>query len=383
MSHVADGELHAWLDGALAHHAPERASRVAAHLEACGDCRARLEEAREVRDRADEILAAAAPPAAGMPPFEELEERAAAGPDEGGGRAGGPARPRPWGSGPLRGLAWAAALLIGVGLGWAGRAAWEGGGDRGAMAVAERRPALEAPAPERRRAAAADQEGAASFEDRDPGSAGDRAAEREGNEAGADVRAESLRKAEAEDETARDRPAVAPAEETVAEESVAEPPVAEPPVAALEADVAPGEKDAEAAPGEEGGGAAPGEVWIAAAARDAARWIGGRLVVVEGLPVVEVAVSTADGVPVARVRQRLAVGGLVEVHQRPAESEAARREDAQYRREEAERTMIRGAAQAAPAETSAVVDGLRVRLRAPVAPDSLGVLLSRLRPRGP
>lgn len=57
MPHVDDGTLHALLDGALRAHEPDRADRVEAHLDTCADCRARLEAAADLRDRASDVLA--------------------------------------------------------------------------------------------------------------------------------------------------------------------------------------------------------------------------------------------------------------------------------------------------------------------------------------
>lgn len=60
MSHVDDGTLHAYLDGALA---PVERTRLERHLADCTPCRDRLEEERSLIERADRLLALAAPPA--------------------------------------------------------------------------------------------------------------------------------------------------------------------------------------------------------------------------------------------------------------------------------------------------------------------------------
>lgn len=124
MSHVADGELHAYLDGALDHLAPDRAEWVRSHLEECGACRARLEEERAVLERSTELLAMAAPPEAAPPPFEEIRRRARDLEElEGaGGSAGGPRRR----VGP-RALAWAATVVVALGAGWVVRGLQESG----------------------------------------------------------------------------------------------------------------------------------------------------------------------------------------------------------------------------------------------------------------
>lgn len=110
MSHVDDGVLHTFLDGALDELSAEEAARIRAHLESCETCAARLEEERALRDEASAILAGAAPPVGEMPPLEELRARAAA-------RASG-AAPR---TGPrmrVPRLAWAASVVLALGAGW-------------------------------------------------------------------------------------------------------------------------------------------------------------------------------------------------------------------------------------------------------------------------
>ncbi|MGK7312772.1 MAG: anti-sigma factor family protein [Candidatus Longimicrobiales bacterium M2_2A_002] len=133
MPHVDDGTLHALLDGALRAHEPDRADRVEAHLDACADCRARLEEAAALRDRAADVLADLdAEPADDAsadrepaPDFQDVLARAAgsAGTDAGtGGEADrGGADPAPglrrrlaW----TRGLAWAATIVVALGTGY-------------------------------------------------------------------------------------------------------------------------------------------------------------------------------------------------------------------------------------------------------------------------
>jgi hypothetical protein len=98
MSHVDDGTLHAYLDGELT---PVESERLDAHLAACLACRARLEEERALIERASKLLSRAVPstPERAAPPLHQLR------------------RPRvAW---RLRiPLAWAATVLMAVGLGW-------------------------------------------------------------------------------------------------------------------------------------------------------------------------------------------------------------------------------------------------------------------------
>ena len=121
MSHVDDGELTAYADGAYPAHDPE-ALRIGAHLSTCENCRARLELAHALRDRAAEVLGYAAPTRVQMPAFESLEARLAP-----------PAR-RPRRTIPL---AWAASIIMALGLGWFGRGFWQNPPEMREMAVRE------------------------------------------------------------------------------------------------------------------------------------------------------------------------------------------------------------------------------------------------------
>ena len=156
MPHIEDAVLHAYLDGAAA---PGDAARIDAHVKDCERCRARVEDVREVRERASGLLASLEPGPIHAPAFAELEARAARrgagavqaladGLGEGvdaanGGRARarddatlgergaaesiagvsaavGSTVPTPWWRRPS--LAWAASLGLAFGLGWLLRA---------------------------------------------------------------------------------------------------------------------------------------------------------------------------------------------------------------------------------------------------------------------
>ena len=113
MRHVAKGELHAWLDGALDQLGNERALEVREHLRTCAECREGLVVEEACRARAIEVLALAAPTAVAAPPFEALVERAHVGRSAG---AGTPSRI----SRTAR-LGWAATVVIALGAGWMAR----------------------------------------------------------------------------------------------------------------------------------------------------------------------------------------------------------------------------------------------------------------------
>jgi hypothetical protein len=71
MSHVDEGLIHAWLDGAFAPDDPEFA-RIEAHLAECEACRNALEIERRIRERAADVLGAAAPDAVRVEPFQRI-----------------------------------------------------------------------------------------------------------------------------------------------------------------------------------------------------------------------------------------------------------------------------------------------------------------------
>ena len=114
MSHVDEGTLHAYLDGALEAVCSEReAELVREHLASCPECAARLEEARQIRGDAMAVLATADPGPIEPPPLEDLREMAQARRKDGS-SAGGT-------TSYLRQLAWAASIVVALGAGWSAR----------------------------------------------------------------------------------------------------------------------------------------------------------------------------------------------------------------------------------------------------------------------
>jgi hypothetical protein len=113
MPHVDEGTIHALLDGALRAEEPARAGAVQAHLEACPDCRALLDEAAALRAGAADVLGLLEPVA--HPDFQEVLTRAGAAgthPDRATpGRVARSAR-------TTRGLAWAATIILALGTGY-------------------------------------------------------------------------------------------------------------------------------------------------------------------------------------------------------------------------------------------------------------------------
>ena len=108
MPHVDEGEMHALLDGAYAHDAPD-AARIREEIATCAECHARFAEAQALRMRASAVLDRALPrPSA--PPFESVVER-----------VGAVDAPRPFRFPAGAPLAWAATIVLALGLGWFGR----------------------------------------------------------------------------------------------------------------------------------------------------------------------------------------------------------------------------------------------------------------------
>lgn len=99
MSHVDDGTLHAYLDGELS---PVEVERLETHIAACSGCRARLDEERALIDRAARLLGMAVPPGPerAAPPLHELR------------------RPQVKWSRLRMPLAWAATIVVAVGIGY-------------------------------------------------------------------------------------------------------------------------------------------------------------------------------------------------------------------------------------------------------------------------
>jgi hypothetical protein len=126
MRHLDDGQIAELIDEAGRQAGGPADRSVELHLAECAACRERVEEGRQIAERARAILATAVPPvsaAAPMPPFEEVVHRA--------GRAGrrGVFRLRP--------LAWAATVVLAAGLGWFARGELVSPGRAAAPTVAQ------------------------------------------------------------------------------------------------------------------------------------------------------------------------------------------------------------------------------------------------------
>lgn len=124
MSHVDEGLLHAYLDGALVPGSDAYAA-IREHLAQCTDCRVRLEEARALRDRAADALLAVSLDEVPMPPFADVVERSRGARS---GRSAAPARARRVWFGRA---AWAASVALALAVGWAAHGLMDGERARG------------------------------------------------------------------------------------------------------------------------------------------------------------------------------------------------------------------------------------------------------------
>ena len=111
MSHVGKGDIHAYLDGALGAYPEAEDVRIRQHLGECELCARSLDEERQIRLVASEILAATADAPVDLAPFEELVIRAGE----------GEPTPRSGGASGFRTLRMAATIVVSLGAGWVAR----------------------------------------------------------------------------------------------------------------------------------------------------------------------------------------------------------------------------------------------------------------------
>lgn len=120
--HVPEEELHAYLDQALSR---SQCVEIESHLAVCAPCRERRDDIAALRDRTTALLSILAPPTIHTPPFAELRRRHVE-------RSARRQR-------VIRRSAWAASILMALGLGWGARTFAQGGIE--ASAAAEELPA--------------------------------------------------------------------------------------------------------------------------------------------------------------------------------------------------------------------------------------------------
>lgn len=112
MSHVNEGQIHAYLDRQLEFADQAARERFETHVAECSDCTVLLEEVRAIHTRATGMLGDSQPAVANMPSFEAVVTRASK----------GSAR---WATvktlNRTRALAWAASIVVAVAVGWLAR----------------------------------------------------------------------------------------------------------------------------------------------------------------------------------------------------------------------------------------------------------------------
>lgn len=386
MSHATEGDLHAYLDGALAAYDPEAAERLVSHLGRCADCRARLDAERTVRERAGELLGAALP-AVEVPAFESV-----AGPT-GSGRSGGGGRRM-----SVERFAWAAGIVVALGAGWMGNALLRSEPGLSLDTVASTATAEDV-------AGAPEEELAARIRPETPASEGQAAAVSPGDvagpaESGTDDQVASgvVGAAEQDANASRDRLSNAPTDAVAkaaradladrapvegveslqavrqaAQERVLDAPAATVPARELV--------------DESAGRFGDDVVWVEVDEETATLSLGRRPLRHPDLPVVRIDASGTPGSAGVRVVQRLPDGELLEVLQQRlpvgrALDEDSKEEPAPAVEEAEEPETLDFRARAVGARMSEIrnqVADIVVVLRARLASDSLAVLVSRIR----
>jgi hypothetical protein len=420
MSHLTDGQLHAYLDGSVEALDGATLVETSSHIAACDDCSARLETARLVRDEAVSLLGMAAPSSFSPPPFEELERRAArvgrvhdSASEPPGGRSA--VSRRNAASGRLfrrpGSLAWAASLTVALTAGWLARGTVGTGtadrpADRDAAASLEgsvsgeggddearlRNFSLRSTEPkEDRNAQAAPPPGFYAQEATETEADADR---RPGDRMAMDEVAPET--AGEEEAPADDRPAPGAEEidarrlETGNREQAVQPEPQRALEPLLERAAAKMARSDVAGPPPEGLGAVEGPAdWQPIRREQAEALLGGALKTVEGLPVLSVYARAAGATPEVWTAQQLASGHQLNLRQTPLgdarfgdlEEGGAANERVEPAADPVSEMEAKPQQQQAYYETleSLLVDGFLIEARAPLSPDSLRVLLSRLR----
>ncbi|MCH7682125.1 MAG: zf-HC2 domain-containing protein [Gemmatimonadetes bacterium] len=395
MSHVNEGQIHAYLDRQLEFADQAARERFETHVAECSDCTVLLEEARAIHARATGMLGDSRPAVADMPSFEAVVTRASK-------------RSARWATvkklNRTRALAWAASIVVAVAVGWYARV-----------------PTTQSPQVERDRfdldeavvALAEDQgeelEGVAGAGAATSDLAGGQPAAPTlaAPEAARVLVAPALQQAAGR--RAEGAPAVAAATEE--ENRVALPAErqrlvagelsakavtrtlvdsvrAEVPAAALRvsrdapAALKRARELAESGLFAEMEAPAPTDdlLWIAVSRDEAERSIGGKLLLVDGLDVVEISIAATEPRASVRVVQLLPSGDSLEIVQQPTTPEVDRVAGVLESRLQDARDEQEAAANEREISSVSVIRGdVVVEMRGRISIDSLRVLLSRLR----
>ena len=389
MSHVDEGRIHAYLDRQLEFAGLAARQELEAHIAQCPACATLVERARASHATAAALLQRSEPIAVGLPPFDVVTARAR--------RGVGFAETRKIVR--LRGLAWAASIVVAVGVGWYAQLSL-GGGGAGEQTLSDSAATLRMVASAREAdSISPTQVTEARSEVSSPAGA---PAVTSLDEADADAAAASAVAVTQEPEPV-DRAVVALEEQARADLQVAQraqlETISEQERQGREAasrdrlererrrvvdELAPTQARLARQDAESAGAGRPALVldrraaavteWLEVERSTAERTLGAAVLVVDGLPLVGFSVP-ASGLPIVRVRQILPSGDSLEILQQSA-STAANSPTPPI--EGVSRFSARGATSGETTVTTSVGE-LVVTGRAAIGPDSLRALLGRLR----
>jgi len=365
MTHLDEGQLHAYLDHEERDSTGAERQDTDRHLAECAECRAQLEAERRIRDRAHTLLGATGPAGVSAPPFDAVLERARR------------QRARPFRVPRTVALAWAASVALALTVGWYARSLVLGaGGGAAAAGVAGAAPESATAVGAAEAAGAADEMRVGTTRAAPP------AARQLAQGIGADEMAGPERVTQVSQQEVRAEAPAAPAtlqDRARANLAVAEA-KAERDTGALVVGVT-GAPVPSAAPAITLRRAVPAaemaeEVWVTVTPAEAERRLGGPLATIPGLPSLRTTVFGTGPAVMTRTIQVLGPGLTIELVQERGSPPAKERAAVPAAPPEAA-----GRAAAAEPGPSITVqwEGFSVTGRALVPADSLRKLLSRLR----
>ena len=385
MSHIDEGQIHAYLDRQLEFAEAEARERLEAHVSECAQCAALVEQERSFHGRAAAVLQQSEPDLVEAPAFDDIVARAT--------HRSQSASVRKLNR--TRSLAWAASIAVAVTVGWYARFSVSGplpneqtlaelqepqatlarneapqaaaDADEAKTGVANAlQPTPTAPARERNELSSAVQETA-------------RRGFREGAgvDSGAEREVERTLSAGRRDTPAERRQRLVADQLAAVADKAAQ-------GDSIEAVVAQAQLQARKVadqnrPAVAGGpGFSDDAAWTDLTLQEAERRIGRRILIVEGLEILRVSIASVAANASVRVVQQLPSGDSLEIVQRPV-AEVDRVAGALQARAEPVQTEEMAADARTVSTMSVVRGGVLLILRAPVPHDSLQALSSRLR----
>ena len=394
MSHVNEGQIHAYLDRQLEFADQADRERFETHVAECSDCTVLLEEARAIHARATGMLGDSRPAVADMPSFETVVTRASK-------------RSARWATvktlNRTRALAWAASIVVAVAVGWYARVLERDWFDLDEAVVAlaedqgeELEGVAEVVAGAGAGAATADLAGGQPAAPTLAAPEAARVLVAPALQQGAGRRAEGAPAVAAATEEENRVALPAERQRLVADELTAKAvtrTLVDSVRAKLAAETRSVRRDAPAAQKRARELAEPGLIaameapaptddllWIAVSRDEAERSIGGKLLLVDGLDVVEISIAATEPRASVRVVQLLPSGDSLEIVQQPTTPEVDRVAGVLESRLQDARDEQEAAANEREISSVSVIRGdVVVEMRGRISIDSLRVLLSRLR----